>query len=595
MQPQVWRNMLRHLLLVLLPSALARVTPPSSINNSTAPFIFNALSAALAQWPNTYHANGHSIIPGILEPYTLLYHARRTPIVPPPSPEWFAFDPEMSFGIMGGAGGHTYMLTYRNIRPVKVLYFDGMSAALSPTLGWLDSQDVLIARKGQSGGPRDYDVFDEYTRARRLCEWAVPRGVEGVVRMNSGFELMWCDFASPSIQLVSHLNITPPGTPPSPEFPDPPSRGFLQDPSSDPPHDDPPDRGGRYPGRGGDRTPRRRPWPFRRSPLAVTAFTEWVRAAAHRAVTPQPHVALDYSSFITFYHPRLHSLVPARQTQPMREHRIWPNVSEADAQSVLNELESVLSRKHSGSHMDWGVLARDIVESWADRIAHLHDSLANTTAAMNNNAAINVTESIAAVRRLTYGPLNPYMDTAAASNASTWDLFFSLGPSTPLGLGPNLQQFPVRLPHPPTSSVHATALQRCVHSSTGFLNHNPHIHKTAQEELLQMSVETILERLCTDFGTVFAESMDADDTPSNHVALTLFMSWDARIVALMEFLDWTEWLRCDEVCPRDSVCTMALWPASTWQNGRGSEDDDDPDFLKPRCISLVPETPVRRA
>lgn len=179
--------MWRYLLLAYLPCVLAQATlsPPAVIDNSTAPYIFNALSASLSQWPNTYHQNGHSIIPGILEPFTLLYHARRTPILPP-SPEWFAFDPEMSFGIMGGMGGQTYMLTYQTTRPAKVVYFDGMSAALSETAGWLDAQDALVARRGGQDGPRDYFVYDEYTRAHKLCEWGKPYNVEGFVRMNSG-------------------------------------------------------------------------------------------------------------------------------------------------------------------------------------------------------------------------------------------------------------------------------------------------------------------------------------------------------------------------------------------------------------------------
>ena len=31
-----------------------------------------------------------------------------------------------------------------------------------------------------------------------------------MVRMNAGFEMIWCNFSSPSIRLVSHLNVTAP-------------------------------------------------------------------------------------------------------------------------------------------------------------------------------------------------------------------------------------------------------------------------------------------------------------------------------------------------------------------------------------------------
>lgn len=59
--------------------------------------------------------------------------------------------------------------------------------------------------------------LDEYDRAQRLCGWiheqkaGVPgQGIEGIVRMNSGFELIWCNFSSPSLRLLSRLNVSVP-------------------------------------------------------------------------------------------------------------------------------------------------------------------------------------------------------------------------------------------------------------------------------------------------------------------------------------------------------------------------------------------------
>lgn len=153
--------------------------------DSSAPFVFNSLSGLLRQWPNTYHPNGHTIISGTLEPFTLLYHARRDPDIPL-AEEWFAFDPEMSYGIMGGRG-LTYMLTYQTLRPAKVVYFDGMSAALSDS-GWLDSQEVLLSgkSKGDSSPWEGGGVFGEDRRLTELCKWVRRFGVEGIVRMNAG-------------------------------------------------------------------------------------------------------------------------------------------------------------------------------------------------------------------------------------------------------------------------------------------------------------------------------------------------------------------------------------------------------------------------
>lgn len=153
--------------------------------NSTAPFIFNSLSSLLQLWPNTYHQNGHTIIPGTLEPFTLLYHTRKD-TNPPSSPEWFAFDAEMSHTIMVPRGGPTYLITYRTTKPSRVLYFDGMSAAWGS--GWLDSQDVLFrgASEEAINDMDEYSWMDDWDLAQKLCGWALSRNIEGFVRMNAG-------------------------------------------------------------------------------------------------------------------------------------------------------------------------------------------------------------------------------------------------------------------------------------------------------------------------------------------------------------------------------------------------------------------------
>ncbi|KAL8790965.1 MAG: hypothetical protein Q9195_006110 [Heterodermia aff. obscurata] len=59
--------------------------------------------------------------------------------------------------------------------------------------------------------------WDEYDRAQRLCGWIHEQeaggpgeGIEGIVRMQAGFELIWCNFSSPSLRLVSRLNVSVP-------------------------------------------------------------------------------------------------------------------------------------------------------------------------------------------------------------------------------------------------------------------------------------------------------------------------------------------------------------------------------------------------
>ncbi|KAH9926104.1 uncharacterized protein B0H18DRAFT_954784 [Fomitopsis serialis] len=562
------------------------IRSPLALDNSSAPFIFNSLSGLLQQWPNTYHWNGHTIVPGTLESFTLLYHARRDADIPD-TEEWFAFDPEMSYGIMGGRG-FTFMLTYQTLRPAKIIYVDGMSAALSDS-GWLDSQEVILSRKGKGGNSpmEGGGVFGEDRRLKELCKWARKFDVEGIVRMNAGFELMWCDFESPFIQLVSYLNITAPGTPYSngsdfPRWPGGPGRGPGRPPENnrlvpadpDPPKGDPPRRG---PGR----DPHGGPFSGMPSPFASTSFPEWLRAATARNVSPQPHVTLDYASFVTFYNPRYQSLIRARATQKgMREHRAWLNISDEDAAAIVQEVEDVLSRPAGeGSGMNWGALAQDVVEEWAGRTMQLKEFLDK----VSKDESLNATETVLAVRRLAYSPLNPYMDTTSAQNSTAWGSFFEADP-TSLGWSAQVA----------TPWMNTSALERCKYAATS-VTYNPRVRLTSQEMLLRASVETVLSRLCSDYGSVFMESMDADEHASADATTALIASWESRIVALMQWLDWTEWLRCGEVCTSDSICSMPLWPVSMWMGigggmphgpGRDRGGSDNPEAWTPRCVPL---------
>ncbi|KAI5899257.1 uncharacterized protein SCHCODRAFT_02604621 [Schizophyllum commune H4-8] len=545
-------------LLLALPLISATRTEDSDLS-TVAPFIFNELSSLLAQWPNTWHPNGHSIIPGTLSPYTTLYHARKDDILPTPSPEWLAFDPEMSYAVMASKiPGPTYLRTYRTTRLARILYFNGMSAAWGP--GWLDTQHAVMAGKGLANATQPA-WWDDYGRAQGLCEWGASRGVEGIVRMNGGFEVIWCNFSSPALELVSNLNITPPDTQPGtlPDFPFPPPPGrevVLQDlldqeslrPVPDPPEDRPPHRGPPH------RGPPRRWW--QPAPLARSGNYEWLRAASRRPFIPQPHITLFPASLVTFYHPRLTSLAPSRVNHTMTVHRAWAEASDADVQSVLDELDEVLSRSEAemrGSGVDWQGLARDVVWGWADRIAEMD--------AVLSGQAENATETALRVRALAYTPLSPYMAPGTQPGASGRELFDE------------------------------AARARCESLATGFAKGGMLL--TAQEQLLRESIDVVVRRLCDDFGALFAESWDVVATARSGLhdrkgtAGSDVQAWQARVRDLVAWLDWPAWMQCKEVCGRESVCTVPVWPIAWVGWGRGQQDEAKlREQLRPKCMSL---------
>jgi hypothetical protein len=88
----------------------------------------------------------------------------------------------MSMGIMGGLPMNVSLWTYVSNRELRVLDFDGMSAQLGSG-GELDVQEVLLSRRGGVIGGKGW--WDDYTRLKRLCEWAKDKGVDGFIRQNT--------------------------------------------------------------------------------------------------------------------------------------------------------------------------------------------------------------------------------------------------------------------------------------------------------------------------------------------------------------------------------------------------------------------------
>lgn len=99
--------------------------------------------------------------------------------------------------------GHGYLHTYRTKRTLHLLYVDGQSAAKSDK-GTLDLQDLVIrepdsqqssvatSQKRPHGGP-----MNEWERALELCHLAETvweRKIDGILRMEAGFEIILCSF-----------------------------------------------------------------------------------------------------------------------------------------------------------------------------------------------------------------------------------------------------------------------------------------------------------------------------------------------------------------------------------------------------------------
>ena len=113
-------------------------------------------------------------MPATIPKGTVLYHGRTDNRVPD-VPEWFAFDFEHAY--LFCFRPPCYVITLQPKRDLRLLYFDGSSAAKIDD-GPMESQDIIAWEK-----PRPDKHVTERERIKALCEWGKPYGLDGFVRM----------------------------------------------------------------------------------------------------------------------------------------------------------------------------------------------------------------------------------------------------------------------------------------------------------------------------------------------------------------------------------------------------------------------------
>ncbi|KAK7429000.1 hypothetical protein QQZ08_004407 [Neonectria magnoliae] len=222
--------------------------------------VFNAIHSAGRQWGSSLYHNGFGFFPAVMPMGTLLFHGDWNNTVPV-GPEWLAFEIEHAEGFarsykkgfrkrpgfpegrkpddpnpppppLNGHSNHQeplsgsektrqelrrrhddhgpddhgdenktirgYLHTYQAKRDLNLLYIDGMSAGKTD-MGTLDSQDLLLRENTTN---HQQPGFNEIPRALDLCDLAEEWGYDGLVRMEAGFEVIYCDFTN-GLNLVS--------------------------------------------------------------------------------------------------------------------------------------------------------------------------------------------------------------------------------------------------------------------------------------------------------------------------------------------------------------------------------------------------------
>ncbi|KAH8816039.1 hypothetical protein F5884DRAFT_852499 [Xylogone sp. PMI_703] len=175
----------------------------SAVKNAN--HIFNAIHSAMRQWGSSLKHNGMSFFPATVPKGALLYHGTGE-VERVTGMEWLAFEIEHAhmfswkiihdpdIGVEPG-----YFQVYQTTRPLNLLYIDGMGAAKS-YLGTLDTQDKVLLGTNLT-------AIDDYARGKELCILGEKWAIDGFIRMEGGFEIIYCNF-SEGLDFLSHNQVS---------------------------------------------------------------------------------------------------------------------------------------------------------------------------------------------------------------------------------------------------------------------------------------------------------------------------------------------------------------------------------------------------
>jgi len=308
-------------------------------------------------------------------------------------------------------------------------------------------------------------------------------------------EIMMCDFDN-GTDLVSESKIVPhsnrwnsPGLHPTGPF-------YRVLPPPPPPPGDPP----------------KLPPGWRGSPRSSFSVTFEVLNSGmwHSRPPGETRIKIDYSRVVSFFDPALSSLVEARTGKSKEEFRL-DKISKADSEYIRDQLTDVFTRDGQGSGIDWGSIVQVIVDRYGKRLELLQHVL------RNQESKRNVTKQVAEARSQVLIMLTPYMLTSAI-------------PPNPTG--------------PVDRSWIDPVVKHCAATHTAWA---PEALLTPQEKLIKGAVEDVLSQICGVLGDIWVDAFDSENIGVKELE-SLLREWQSDITKLMDWLDWSVWLRCDPAC-----------------------------------------------
>ncbi|CAE6406913.1 unnamed protein product [Rhizoctonia solani] len=528
--------------------------------------IFFRLATLLQHWPNTRYPSGASIVPGAIPIGTTLYHGRSSTEIPS-RPDWLAFDPEHSALFTRGSNGRLF--TFVATRPLRVLYFDGSSAA-KLTSGAADTQDLLAW--GHIG---NQTFGEEQALINDLCKWGKPLGIDGYVRMELSFEVMYCDFYQ-GIGVVSSLHILPPeasrmpGEPPGkgPGGPPLPKEPSLPDRSSGPPPPTP--TGTRPPHPRFPAEPRPSNWKGALLAMKQRSLEAFQAGAWHRRAPGEVRVRLDVARLVSLYDPALRSGMKARKGLEKVQHR-GKGLSQEDIKTFRAwVIDSVQPTAPATSGVDWQALTTVIMDRYSSRLEYLQLLLKPDHISTNATAVVQDVRTVLMIMLmpdLTPDTV-PRSTTRTTSNAAA-------------------QYSQIRRREVQTDEWIKPILNHC---SSYLVSHLPQDKFTREERTLYAGISGTLHEICRVLSLLWSEAYDPLPTTQ---PISLISRWRVQVDGLMQWLDWPMWNKCTPECDLDSICFIPTWPMGIGRgpggHGKGEEDLTKVDWT-PKCLHKKDES-----
>ena len=409
-------------------------------------------------------------------------------------------------------------------KDLSLVYFDGQSASLTST-GTLDSQTALL-RGEIDKDPTDDFIYNERARGLELCQLADDLGVDGIMRMNAGFETLICDYSKSALIEIYRVNVTAPDKGSAVEEND-----LPQDPNRAPPL-----------GIG--------------NVFAEQNSWEWVRSgtwhyggyASNGNNHREQRVQLDSCGMITFYDPQLQSVIGEHHSGVRRNetyqngwgvrrgHRLL-SITKQDSRKVKGWLRTVLKKESRNfslhrlfsstvpcSGVNWQALAETITDHHKSRVTQISHLLKQ-----DGRKDTSTNDIVTRLHELSHAVLYLYLQYPSG-NAQT------------------------------LAAAKQMTVERC---SSLFTDQLPIGSYNEFEALLKDSIKIVLERLCGLEWALFEwadkiysglvqasqskhipEYRDEDGTlPIKEIG-----RFRERMEELMNWLGWGLWTDCERKC-----------------------------------------------